>query len=978
MKNLLTRLLLTLFISSPAYSQLDSVFYQGPSSGSVSSGAMQTTDNFGNDSPFFSGEEFIINPPLERTTDDFQDMIYGWDQSKLPDYRYIEDTHVITKAGNGNQTVLLNSFNAIPMTNFIPPDPVIAAGPNHIIVCANSIFRILDKEGNVLKIIPADEWWNPAWSDERGDPQVLYDFYEDKWILVWMQYNSNSQTAGNLIAYSDDENPIGTWYMYRLDTKMHGTVPSNTWGDYPHAGFDEEAIYISTRSVDFAGAGHQYNKIRIISKSELYNSNGGALSYTDLWDIRKPGEGAAGPVLDYIHPGISYTPGNGGWFFWARGVYGGNPVSADFYVIYKIENPLTSPSIKGKVLPVQTYTSPPLANQLGGGLGIETIGWITRQPVIRDGNLYTSHDIQNSIYPDYSSIKFLKIDLNTIAISENVEYGSEGFFYLFPALTVDKDYNIAVTFSRSADTEYIGAYYTTWHENDPSGFKASLPFAEGKANYVLTFGGTINRWGDYFGIYLDPANEYDFWMISEYAAANNVWGTYVAQVRMVPFPGIYSFYYPGITDFEDVEVDNTSEEKLIVISNYGEDDLIISDIDSDVGPFNRTSTHSFPITLNSYDSVFVSVEFSPTVAGYYDELLPVSSNDTAFTGIRLAGNAFDMLAAFRDIFYASTGPGNNGDILTVSKETGAGTTLGNSLFSEISSITVHPDDNIMFGLAAGANNSDVVRINAGGGDSYTLYEVELPLLSAIAFSNSGLFYMGQQTGEIYTLDILNGNLEIVDTLDINLNAFAFHPVTGELWAAKRKIIGAGKDEIYKIDLATGETTLIGSTGFGVLTNDLAFDENNRLYGVIGSASESGKLIEISTIDGSGTLIGEIGFNNVIGLGYSIGGPVNSVEEYSQILPKEYSLYQNYPNPFNPVTKIKYEIPQNSFVKIVLFDVLGNEIKNLVSEMKSAGKYELILNASNLTSGVYFYELRATPNGGQVASFTETKKMVLIK
>ena len=96
------------------------------------------------------------------------------------------------------------------------------------------------------------------------------------------------------------------------------------------------------------------------------------------------------------------------------GIYGGNPVSADFYALYKIVNPLTSPTLRGKVLPVQLYTSPPLANQLGGGMGIETIGWITKGPVIRDGFLYVAHDIQNSTNAAYSSIKYLKVDLSII------------------------------------------------------------------------------------------------------------------------------------------------------------------------------------------------------------------------------------------------------------------------------------------------------------------------------------------------------------------------------------------------------------------------------------------------------------------------------------------------------------------------------------------------------------------------------------
>ncbi len=89
------------------------------------------------------------------------------------------------------------------------------------------------------------------------------------------------------------------------------------------------------------------------------------------------------------------------------------------------------------------------------------------------------------------------------------------------------------------------------------------------------------------------------------------------------------------------------------------------------------------------------------------------------------------------------------------------------------------------------------------------------------------------------------------------------------------------------------------------------------------------------------------------------------------LPKEYSLSQNYPNPFNPTTKIKYTIPKTNFVKIKIYDVLGNEITTLVNEEKSAGNYEIEFSGKGLSSGIYFYKIEA----GEFISF---KKMILLK
>jgi hypothetical protein len=87
-------------------------------------------------------------------------------------------------------------------------------------------------------------------------------------------------------------------------------------------------------------------------------------------------------------------------------------------------------------------------------------------------------------------------------------------------------------------------------------------------------------------------------------------------------------------------------------------------------------------------------------------------------------------------------------------------------------------------------------------------------------------------------------------------------------------------------------------------------------------------------------------------------------------PKEY-LLNNFPNPFNPQTKINFCIQERSFVKLKVFDVLGNELVTLVNEEKDVGNYEVVFNGSGLPSGVYIYTLH-TPK------FVKSKKMVLLK
>ena len=99
--------------------------------------------------------------------------------------------------------------------------------------------------------------------------------------------------------------------------------------------------------------------------------------------------------------------------------------------------------------------------------------------------------------------------------------------------------------------------------------------------------------------------------------------------------------------------------------------------------------------------------------------------------------------------------------------------------------------------------------------------------------------------------------------------------------------------------------------------------------------------------------------------------ITLVDESNNSLPINYNLFQNYPNPFNPNTKIIWLSPVGSWQTIKVFDVLGNEVATLVDEYKPAGTYEVEFNASQLSSGVYFYQL-------SIDDFIQTKKMVLMK
>ena len=91
----------------------------------------------------------------------------------------------------------------------------------------------------------------------------------------------------------------------------------------------------------------------------------------------------------------------------------------------------------------------------------------------------------------------------------------------------------------------------------------------------------------------------------------------------------------------------------------------------------------------------------------------------------------------------------------------------------------------------------------------------------------------------------------------------------------------------------------------------------------------------------------------------------------KLIPTAFALQQNYPNPFNPSTVIRYELPSDALVTLVVYDVLGKEVARLVNGKQAAGDYEVPFEANALASGVYFYRLTA-------GDFISVQKMVLMK
>lgn len=172
----------------------------------------------------------------------------------------------------------------------------------------------------------------------------------------------------------------------------------------------------------------------------------------------------------------------------------------------------------------------------------------------------------------------------------------------------------------------------------------------------------------------------------------------------------------------------------------------------------------------------------------------------------------------------------------------------------------------------------------------------------------------------------------------------------------------------------GNTRSIGAGLFDVYlikTNSNGDTVWTKTFG--GTDQESGSSVQ-QTTDGRYVIAGitrsfGAGNNDVYFIKTDANGVVAVNSEVG--IPSYFSLDQNYPNPFNPVTSFRFQIPQRSFVKLEIFNSLGQQVTTVVDEEKEAGNYEISWDAAGLSSGVYFYKLTA-------GTFIETKKLVLLK
>ncbi len=930
----------------------------GPADGQSPVGAIVNTDNFG-PAPEKPARFRLFNK-FDPAYDLFQgDGTEG--KNNVPDYGVMSTTE-----GGIDSVILFSSFDGIPETNSIPPDPYLAVGPDHIIQTVNTSFRISDKEGNTLATIGADQWYSSVLaSPDAFDPKVLYDHFEERWVMVWLSQNDATSESYFLISASDDSDPVGTWYNWAVPSNVNGNSPSGNWADYQGVGYDDKAVYLTSNQFTFglnADATYQYSKIRIFNKTDLYANTAGVLNYKDFWNL--PHFGIRPSRMMEAHDE----------YYFARSFQGGSS-----YIYYFIlTDPLGNPSISTHVRSVAAYQAPPSVQQLGGGNpAIDDGGCnIRNEPVYRDGLLHITHASRLS-GTNGSAVRYLALNTDTWGVVSDWQMGSGDHYYNYPALAVSADNDVLLTYSRSSIDEYMGAYFTIFRAGaqEPVG---SVKLKEGEDNYIKTFGGDRNRWGDYNGAWTDPADPSNFWVLTEYVAGYNQWGTWVGGVRTVPFEGATVQAMEDYIDFEFVEATLNSEVQNVVVKNYGDTDLTISSASNSASEFVLQNSVTYPYVLASYDSLVLEYVFAPTDSGEVVDQLVIESNDpdTPQYEVTLRGFGFSINAIDDGKIYCYTKSGNQ--LLYIDPFTMTPAEVGEGgAYADVFSITNHPETNQLIGIVAKDDNTTFYRINGTGGDAYKLFTKENMYFHAIAYDNTGALYGTTANKRYYTIDIETGETTEMGSLNVTAMCMAFDHTSNQLYLCTDE---SNDDNIYTIDIATGDETLVGSTGIGKNIQAVTFDGDGKMWGIYHGFAASSYLLDIDPATGAATDLGKInGFVRINGITATNSTIVAGVEDDESTIPDNYILGQNYPNPFNPSTKISFSLPVSAKVTMTIYNVIGEEVLTILDNDLSAGNHVIDFNTTTdykLSSGIYFYKLEARGDDG--TSFTDSKKMILLK
>lgn len=440
----------------------------------------------------------------------------------------------------GTSLNLLSSFPGTDFTRFVPADPIIAAGPTHVVTVVNSRIGIYDKAtGQQVFTQPISDptgfFGSVGAQDTTFDPWILYDTATERFFIVAIDVESDEQ-AHLYFAVSTSSTPTsGTdWNKYQLDF-AHDPEPLNLgtglhFADYEKIGVSDDAIFVSGNYFAINQGSGVYTGITAFDKQAMINGEPLEMLYQEFF---------LGFSVFPLHQYDSTTT-----------QYFVESLSENQVRVHAVTDVATNPVRHTADITVPLFARPGLVPQMGDVVDADVLDARIMSGVLRDQSAWVAHTVVDPTLDDENVARWYEIDINdfpnnspTLIQHGNVDPGPNVHAF-FPAITVDEGENMGIGFSLGGPDMFLSAGFTGRMSSDPLGTTAFpvQQYVSGLAPYENLRGGR-NRWGDYSGIAIDPTDDRTFWVYNLYASESGTWDTQVGSFQLDPTPDSdwYSF-----------------------------------------------------------------------------------------------------------------------------------------------------------------------------------------------------------------------------------------------------------------------------------------------------------------------------------------------------------------------------------------------------------------------------------------------------
>ncbi len=405
-----------------------------------------------------------------------------------------------------------------------PPDPEMAAGPNHVIAVVNSMLEVFDTTGSTLYgPIATDTFFSGvAGCSNTFDPNTLYDEKEDRFFVGIDSYSSPGTDNGYCFAVSATGDPTGTWYRYSFDA----TANAGDFFDYPQAGIGDEAIFMSGNVY----GGSYHSDVWAIKKSDVYNNLAATI-------VRRTVNGSLSRPMN-AHGYAQGTWPSGNTHYLLVDYFNGTTVAVQEWTDPFGANIFTSlGTVDLNSASGVTGGWPIDTPQMGSNNDIQGNDYRIQDAEYRNGHLWLAHTIAcNPGLGTVNCVRWAEIDpisgsMGYPSVVQSGVFASDGEYRVFANLAVNHCNDVTLGFTKSSASMFPAVFYTGRLGSDSNGTVQAEAQLKGGEVAHSSYDDPPYRWGDYSGATPDP-NGVDTWYLGEYTRNNSLiskWGTFIGR-----------------------------------------------------------------------------------------------------------------------------------------------------------------------------------------------------------------------------------------------------------------------------------------------------------------------------------------------------------------------------------------------------------------------------------------------------------------